>query len=311
VSKDTALEFTNNILALVGGTQVSTIVGLTGGTIADITLRTINRAIKRIAGKPDVEWFTLFKSRLLQTRIYTASTITIAQDSGGDTITDSASGLGSFDAGAELVILDDSNDNLRFTISSVAAGQIVLNEAEIATAVAIGSSISVVQVSYPVASDFRNSIDLLDPANNTIIKPRYTKSIDMERRWANNATGDPDLFTVAGNFYRLSWIPGSQLTLIDRYMAYPTELTLDAQTSDLPEFCDNAIHYLAYSDILFFKKNLEQGAAEFSKYKGEIEQAIDANQRISDMENVVEMNSDRLMGSPSVSSNSLLTIVDD
>ena len=305
MSKETALEMTNAILSNVGGARVSTLTGIVG--IAQIILDSINRAQKRIAAKPDVEWYTLFKSRLFKTIALNSSTITITPGS-PDQITDSANGLGIFTAGAEITINSSGNDQYRFVINTVSAGTIVLDSSNIISALSSGTEVLISQVSYSVASDFRNSIDILDPANNRILKERFTKSLDIERRWANNVTGIPDMFTVAGDFYRLSWVPEKDIVLIDRYMKQPSKLISDSQTSDLPEFCDTALYYLAYSDTLFFKKNLEQGAAEYNKYKADILDAVDANSKIMDMENVVEMNINKLMHGNRISSGSILTI---
>lgn len=309
MSKETILEMTNDILAMVGGGQVSTIVGLVGGTQADIVLKRINRAIKRIAAKPDIDWYTLFKTRLFKTKALTSSTLTIVAGS-PDEIRDSAGGLSVFDAGAEITISSAGNSQYRFVANTVTGGVIELNSTDIVTDNSSGA-ITITQVSYPLASDFRNSVDILDPANNRILRERYTKSMDIERRWANNVTGVPDMFTVAGLFYRLSWVPEPGIVMIDRYMKTPDKLTLDSQTSDLPEFCDTAIYYLAYSDTLYFKKNLEQGAAEFNKYRAEIVQAELANADVMEIENVVEMNTEMTMGRTRVTSGSILTIEDD
>ena len=307
MSKETTLELVNDILAMVGGTQVNTIVGLTGGTLADIVLRRINRAIKRIAGKPEVDWYSLFKSRLFKTKGLTSSTLTITPGS-PDEITDSASGLGSFDPGAELAISSAGNSQYRFVIASVSAGTITLTSSSIVTGLSSGTSVTITQVSYPLASDFRNSIDIIDPVNNRVLKERYTKSIDIERRWANNVTGDPDMFTIAGNFYRLSWVPTSDLVLLDRYIKTPDKRTLDAQTSDLPEFCDTSIYYLSYSDVLFFKKNLEQGAAEYNKFRAEIVAAEESNAKVMEIENAIEMNPEKTFGETRLSSGDILTV---
>lgn len=314
MAKDTLLEITNDILTMIGASKVETTVG--AGGIVEVVVTRINRAIKRIATKPDVNWYTLASTRLFKTKgIGPSETLSLLPGE-PDTIIDSArSFTGFLNTGAEFSVLGSEGNIYRYTLDPIApitSGTLTFTSNNIMKLDNFASStITLVQVSYPIASDFMNSLDIIDADNFRILKPKFSKSLDIERR-GGTVSGTPDSYTVYGKFYRLSQIPDIGIIYIDRYFRYPVKMTLDADESDLPEFCDTAIYYLALSEMFWYKKNLELGSAEYNKYLKELSDAIEANDKIMDQEHFISYDPRDALGETRVEKNvgDLLTIED-
>ena len=152
---------------------------------------------------------------------YTASTIAFA-DSNPDTITDSASGFGSFVAGMKLqVIGSSSNDGVdHLTIATVAAGTLTLSSSDVVTAESAGSSISLIGRTIP---DHEKQLLLVEDIRQ------------IEGTNFSNIAGYPSKYAIDGASLVFDVLPKEADLVQIRYVKIPAEMSTEGTNSDLPD----------------------------------------------------------------------------
>lgn len=151
---------------------------------------------------------------------YTASTISFTANS---TVSDSASGFGSFSVGDKLEIIGStSNDTNTLTIATVAAGTITVEETSITTESA-GASITLIGRSQP---------------DHNVMLKRVEDIRSIEAMGEPDAAGYPYLYAQFGTTVvfdaRLKEADNIKVT----YIKQPQEMTADSGatgTSDIPD----------------------------------------------------------------------------
>lgn len=182
----------------------------TAGTVGSNTFSLPSDYLRVMSVEYDVETVTT----------YTASTISFTNPS---TISDSASGLGSFSAGDTLEIIgSSSNDTNSLTIATVAAGTITVTETSITTEGA-GNSITLIGRSQP--------------DHNTMLR-RVEDIRSIQALGEADATGYPSRYAQFGQSLtfdaRLKEADNIKVT----YIKQPQEMTTDSGatgTSDIPD----------------------------------------------------------------------------
>lgn len=109
---------------------------------------------------------------------------------------------------------------------------------------------------YAVASDFGKAIYLVDETNDNMIFEegvRFIAQLDPDR--AN--TGEPLVYTLEGDNYRLYPVPAGAYTIRDAYFKQPTKMSTTSDTSDLPLECENLIIERAYYKMLNYLQRYE------------------------------------------------------
>lgn len=134
---------------------------------------------------------------------------------------------------------------------------------------------------YAHASDFGRCINLMDTTNNHILTEDVMRSFDAVDPNADN-TGMATHFAIQGAYYRLFPIPSGAYTIRERYWKVPTELSANANTSDLPIETENCIIYWAWYQTLTYLNKFEQADRIRIEYERALKAAILANNKVLD-----------------------------
>lgn len=287
MAKLTYLQLVNRVLKRITQTELSSGVSSATGH-AKIIAELINEAQTELWTET-INWYSLYKQRVFETVVYTASTIAF-NDANPDTITDSASGMGNFENGQTIVVSGSTSNDGTYVINTAAAGTLTLQTADALTAEAAGDSVTIYAVTYPLATDWGRTQHLVDYTNNRILREDAMRSFDEVDPDMDSAN-DPTHFSLQGDFYRLHYLPSGTIKIIDRYWATPTALSADGDTSTLPLFCENFIIHWAWMTILEYLNKFEAADRIRSKLygnpskrydKGILEKAKIANKKVLD-----------------------------
>lgn len=281
MAKTSYLNLTNKILRRITQNEISDVSTANGH--AEIIANFINEAQNELFTIRN--WYSLYATRIFTTTTYTASTIAF-NDANPDTITDSASGMGSFTAGEILISGSASNDGT-YTVDTAAAGTLTLQSADSLTAEVAGSSVTITAITYPVASDFGRTIDLVDTTNSRVLTEDVTRIFD-EVDPDINVTGIPSHFAFQEDSYRLWRIPGGTYKIRERYWKQPTALSVNADTSDLPIETENCIIFWTWYHMLEYLNKFEQADRVRRDYERQLQLAIKANQKKIDKMHVFQ-----------------------
>ncbi len=285
MAKLTYLQLVNRVLKRITQSEVATVTGITGH--GKIIAELINEAQTELWTET-TNWYSLFKMRTFSTATYTASTIAF-NNANPDTITDTANGLGLFQAGQTIVVSGSTSNNGVYVVNTAVAGTLTLQTADSLTAEIAGDSVTIYAVTYPVASDWGRTHHLVDMTNDRVLVEDMTRAFS-EVDPNMDSTNNPTHFSLQGDFYRLFYVPNGAYKILDRYWKLPTALSTDTDTSDLPLFCENFLIYYALMKINDYLNKFD--AAErlrvelygdpFKKKAGILEKAMTANKKILD-----------------------------
>lgn len=276
MAKTSYLNLTNKILRRINQAAISDVTAATGHAL--IIMNFINEAQNELF--TEANWYSLYTTRAFSTVTYTASTIAF-NNANPDTITDSASGFGSFENGTEILISGSSSNDGAYTINTAAAGTLTLQTADSLTAESVGNSIVVTVISYPVASDFGRTIDLIDTTNNWLLTEDATRGMDEADPDADY-TGNPTHFTLQGSNYRLYPIPAGIYTIRDRYWKQPIALAANADTSDLPIEAENCIILWIHYQMLEYLNKFDSADRKRMEFERALKRAKLMNQKMID-----------------------------
>lgn len=274
MAKTSYLNLTNKILRQINQTAITDVTAATGHAL--LITNYLNEA--QISIYNEVNWYSLFKSRVFRSVRYTASTIAFT-NANPDTITDSANGFADFAAGTFILVSGSASNNAIYRVTTVAAGTLTLDSTEQLTAELAGASVTITAITYPVASDFGRSLDLADETNDRALVEDYTRPLDVDSPDFDK-TDEPRFFSVEGAFYRLYPIPSEVIRYRDRYWKVPVALAANAETSDLPIECENLLIQSALFQILEYQNKFEYADRVKSTFTYLLEKAIVANQKI-------------------------------
>jgi hypothetical protein len=276
MAKQTALELVNRILNRIGQSQVSDISALVAGSHADIILNFLNEGQNQLYAE-DLEWYSLYRTREFDTVRYTAATISFA-DTDPDTILDSANGFGSFQAGMYVKVSGSTSNDGYYVVNTAAAGTLTLQTADSLTAEAAGDTVVITAASYPVATDYGRTLDLIDTNNNNVLVEDVTRSFD-EYDPDNSRTSTPTHFAIEGSQYRIFPTPAGTYSLRERYYALPSALTANTDTSDLPVEAENALIRFAWWQMLSYLNKFDESDRVRIDYQRALKTAKTANKR--------------------------------
>jgi len=244
MAKNTFLEMTNRVLRRLAQKDIVNTAEASG--IALIVTNFLNEGQNVLYNLDN--WVELYQQRMFKTVTYAASTIAFA-DSDPDTITDSASGMGDFSAGMEVLVSGSTSNDGIYTIETAAAGTLTLQTADSLTVEAAGESVTISAITYPVASNFGRNISLTDESNNLVLTEFAARRFS-EADPDGTTTSNPTHFAIQGDTYRLYPIPAGTYNMRDRYYAQPTALSANTDTTDLPIECENPLIYWAWAMTL-------------------------------------------------------------
>jgi hypothetical protein len=142
---------------------------------------------------------------------------------------------------------------------------------------------------YAVATDWGRTIDMMNVTSGIMMTEDLMRSFDETDPDANQ-TGVPTHFAVQGEYYVLYPIPADIYSLRERYWKVPATLSVDADTSVLPLFCENFIIHWAWMSILEYMNKFEQAdrirlkiyGNPATKEKGILDKCKLANNKIVD-----------------------------
>jgi hypothetical protein len=281
MAKLTYLQLTNRILKRITLAEISDVTAATG--TQEIVTELINEAQNEIWTEDN--WYSLYRTRTFLTETYTASTISFAE-ANPDTIDDSASGFGSFQAGQAIYVTGSTSNDGTYTIATAAAGTLTLQTADDLATEAAGDSVTITAMSYPVPSDWGRTLSLVDVTNNRILFEDDTKSFDIFDPDANQ-TGIPEAVALEGDQYKLFPIPAGDYTIRERYWKIPDTLSANANTSDLPIECENAIIQYALMRVLEYLNKFEASDRARIEFQRHIEKAKAKNKKMIDKMNIM------------------------
>lgn len=288
MAKLSYLELTNRILRRITQQEI-TDVTLASGHGKRVT-NFINEAQNVIFTEP-VNWYSLFKMRTFSLTSYTASTISFA-NANPDTIDDSASGFGDFESGTQVYVSGTTSNDDIYRVDTAAAGTLTLQTADTLTVEAASESITITPVTKLAATDFGRSLDLMDVTNGQVINEGYDRFMDEADPDMNN-TGTPRDFIYQDGGLRFYPIPSGTVKMRERYWKIPDTLSANANTSDLPIECEQAIIYWVWGEMLQYLNSFEKADRIFQKYALLIEKAKMANDRQISRMHVFEANTNR------------------
>jgi hypothetical protein len=286
MAKLTYLQLVNRVLTRITQAELSSGVSSATGQ-AKIISNLLNEAQNELWTEAN-NWHTLFKLRTFSTVTYTASTIAF-NNANPDTITDTANGLGSFSAGQTIVISGSTSNDGVYVIATAVAGTITLQSVDVLTAEALGDSVTIYAVSYPVATDWGRTHSLVDFTSGTLLTEGMLRSFVADDPDMSNFN-QPYCFSLVDSFYHFHFIPNGTYKIVERYWSVPTAMSADSDTSSLPEFCDNFLIHWAWMSILMYLQKYEAsdrvglkiyGSAGM-KDKGILQKCKSANDKIID-----------------------------
>lgn len=251
MAKASYLELVNRILRRISQTEITDISTANGH--AEIIGNLYNEAQNELF--TETNWYSLYTMRTFQTVTYTASTISFS-DSDPDTIDDSASGFGSFEANMEVLVSGSGSNDGVYKIDTAAAGSLTLQSADSLTAESAGESITITAISYPFASDHGRTIDMIDVTNSNILFEDNSRIFDLYDPDSDN-TGNPTHFSVQGDTFRLHPIVAGTYTIRERYWKIPTALSVNSDTSDLPIEAENLMIQWVHMKTLEYLNKFE------------------------------------------------------
>lgn len=252
MAKQTYLALINTILRRISQSTITDVTTATGH--AKIVSDLINEAQNALFVESN--WHSLYKTRLFTTTTYTASTIAFT-NANPDTITDSGSGFGSFQSGQHILVSGSTSNDGSYYVSTAAAGTLTLQSSDSLTVESAGASITITAITYPAASDWGRTIDLMDVSNNIILTEDVLRAFD-ESDPNTDYTGTPTHFSMQGGAFRLYPIPSGTYKIRERYWMVPTTLSANTNTSDLPIECENILIHWAWYKVLEYMNKFEQ-----------------------------------------------------
>jgi hypothetical protein len=274
MAKQTFLELTNRVLRRIQQTETTDIAAEDSASYGSIISNLINEGQNALFTET-TNWYSLYKSRVFSTVTYTAATIAF-NDADPDTITDSAAGMGSFSSASWIRVSGSTSNDGNYRVDTAVAGTLTLQSADELTAEALGESVTLTMITYPVASDFGRTQSLQDITSNRSIVESYDRNLDdCDPNW--DTTGIPISFIFQDNAYRLNPIPSSAVKIRDRYWAIPTTLAANTDTSDLPIECENVLIYYAWKEVLMYLGQFEKGDRIERSYRSLLDGAMAAN----------------------------------
>jgi hypothetical protein len=290
MAKLTYLQLINRVLKRITQPEISTVTGVSGH--AKIVGELINEAQNELWTEA-TNWHSLFTMRTFTTLVATHSTVEFAnanpdyiQDTGN--LFQVSSGIyltTATQAGQTLVVSGSTSNDGVYIIGSLSSDKITLQSSDALTTATYGPSITIYIVTYPLASDFGRSHSLVDLTANRILTEDFTRAFD-ETDPNMDSSSDPTHFSIQGNYYRLFYLPSGVNKIVDRYWKYPTPLSTDSQTSDLPLFCENFLIHWAWMGILEYMNKFEQAdrikAKIYADKVGILYKAKSANAKIID-----------------------------
>jgi hypothetical protein len=271
MAKLTYLVLTNRVLKRVNRNEITDVSTVTGTD--KIVTEFINEAQTYLSSV--IDWYSLYKTRKFSTVTYTASTISFA-DANPDTIDDSASGFGSFSSSQDVLVSGSTSNDGVWSVNTAAAGTLTLQTSDVLTTEAAGDSVTVTAVTYPVASDYSRTIDLYDITNEVVLEEDTARNIDAEDP-NEDQTNQPTHFSLQNNAYRFYPIPAGTYVIRERYFAFPSALTANADTSDLPEEAQNLIILYARYETLDYLQKYEEADRVRIEFRVQLKQAKLAN----------------------------------
>jgi hypothetical protein len=271
MAKLSYLILTNRVLKRVNRNEISDVSTVTGTD--KIVTEFINEAQTYLSSV--IDWYSLYKTRKFSTVTYTASTISFA-DADPDTIDDSANGFGSFSSSQDVLVSGSTSNDGVWSVNTAAAGTLTLQTTDVLTAEVAGDSVTVTAVTYPVASDYSRTIDLYDITNEVVLEEDTPRNFDAEDP-NEDQTNQPTHFTLQNNAYRLYPMPASTYVIRERYFAFPSALTANADTSDLPEEAQNLIILYARYETLDYLQKYEEADRVRIEFRVQLKQAKLAN----------------------------------
>jgi hypothetical protein len=271
MAKLSYLTLTNRVLKRINRNEI-TDVSTVSGTDKIVT-EFINEAQTYLSSIED--WYSLYKTRKFSTVTYTASTISFA-NADPDTIDDSASGFGSFSSSQDVLVSGSTSNNGVWTVNTAAAGTLTLQSTDALTAEAEGSSITISAVTYPVASDYSRTIDLMNTTQERLLEEEVTRNFDAYDPNEDHSS-PPTHFSLVDGAYRLFPTPSANQVIRERYFAFPAALTANANTSDLPEETQNLIILYARYETLDYLQKYEEADRIRIEFRTQLKQARLAN----------------------------------
>jgi hypothetical protein len=277
MAKLSYLNLTNRVLKRITQATIADVSTATGTAL--IVTELINEAQNELW--TETQWHSLYKTRVWTTEVYTATTISFA-DAGPDTIDDSASGMGSFQAGQQIKVSGSTSNDGTYTVSTAAAGQLVLQTADALTTEVAGDSVTITALSYPLATDWGRTIDLVDTTNDRMLTEDVLRRFDEDDPDMDR-TDDPHWFALEGSQYRLHPVPSTDgIKITERYWKIPTALSANANTSDLPIECENAIIQYALMRILEYQNKIELADRARAEFERHLKRAKAVNSKLID-----------------------------
>ena len=275
MAKTSYLNLTNKVLRQINQTAITDVTAATGHAL--LITNYLNEA--QIDIYNEANWYSLFKSRVLRTVKYTASTIAFVNTASPHTITDSASGFTYFSTGSHILVSGSTSNDGIYRVATATAATLSLDTTAQVTAEALGASITITALSYPVASDFGRHIDLVDETNDRVLIEDYTHAFDYDAPDVDK-TDEPEYFSVEGAFYRFYPVPSAAVSIRERYWKVPVTLAANADTSDLPIECENLLIQGALFKVLEYQNKFEYADRVRSTLSYLLEKAVVANQMI-------------------------------
>lgn len=252
MAKTSYLNLTNKILRRITQTAIADVTTATGHAL--IITNLINEAQIELFVEQD--WYSLYTTRFFKTVTYTSDAIGFS-DNGNDnhSITDPTAGLGSFEAGMEIIVSGSTSNDGIYVIDTVASTVLLLQSADKLTAEGPGE-VTITAITYPVATNWGRTIDLFDQTNNLFLIEDAIRAFDSADP-DFSSTSNPTHFTNQGDTYRFWPIPAGTYTIRDRYWKVPTTLAANTDTSDLPIEVENCILHWAWYNILQYLNKFE------------------------------------------------------
>lgn len=145
---------------------------------------------------------------------------------------------------------------------------------------------------YAVAADFGRTIAIINTTNKQLIMEDYSRVMD-ECDPSSQSQSSPMIFALVGSNYRLWPKPAAVYSLTDKYWKLPTTLAANADYSDLPIECQNALIYYATYKLFSFLNRPEVALAAKADFDAHLKAARDANKKKIDTMRVMNSGSRR------------------
>lgn len=271
MAKLTYLVLTNRVLKRINRNEITDVSTVTGTD--KIVTEFINEAQTYLSSIED--WYSLYKTRKFSTVKYTASTIAF-NDADPDTITDSANGFGDFSNSQDILVSGSTSNDGVWTVNTSSAGTLTLQSSDALTAEAEGDSITLRAVTYPVASDYSRTIDMMNITQERILEEEVIRNFDAADP-NEDFTSPSTHFSLVDEAYRLYPTPDATHVIRERYFAFPTALTSNTDTSDLPEETQNLLIIYARYEVLDYLQKYEEADRVRIEFRIQLKQARLAN----------------------------------